>query len=633
MGKKDVVKHSRTRSHLEQARAMSSQSRLTFSGQSSEETLRRTAAELKMAVVAAASNIPLAFHDRLSPTIRSVFPDSKLASKYHSASTKATCMLNGAIAPTLKSELLNKMKVQPFSICVDGSNDRELQKMNPVTVRIHDEVKGRIVTQFLDMCLSSSSTAADLYKVIDGKLAQLLECENTWDLCTSVGIDNTSVNIGVRDSLKTRITARNSSVYFCGCPCHIIHNTAQKAAEAFTQSCGFDVEEFTIDLFYWFDKSTKRKNELLSFCQFCDQEYRKVIKHVSTRWLSLELAIERSLKQFPSLKSYFLSTDESQARFIQLKSLFEDPLTEVYLMFLQSVLPTFTHMNQFLQRDEPLIHVLQPQLTKLLKRVLGKFLKAPVLAKAVADDKLAEINFMDMENQVDNKELVIGMMTKQMANKLLEDGDITTNQLKVFYTAIRAFYTRATEYLLKWCPLQDSLLIHSTWIDFEHRLERNFSSVEYFVSLYPNVFVDMNTVKLNDQFIAYQLLVTEEVIETVRQKSGLQNEEDVHRIDDLWSYLATLKIPGTNEKEFDLLVKVSQCVMTIPHSNACEERIFSLINKNKTPSRNSLQADNTLSSLIIVKTHIDDPLKWNPSEALLQKAKKATKTYNEQHRR
>jgi len=143
----------------------------------------------------------------------------------------------------------------------------------------------------------------------------------------------------------------------------------------------------------------------------------------------------------------------------------------------------------------------------------------------------------------------------------------------------------------------------------------------------------MNIVKLNDQFIAYQLLVTEEVIQAVRQKSGLQNEEDVHHIDDLWSYLATLKIPGTNEREFDLLVKVAQCVMTIPDSNASEERIFSLINKNKTPSQSSLQADNTLSSLIIVKTHIDDPLKWNPSEALLQKAKKTTKTYNEQHRR
>ena len=159
-------------------------------------------------------------------------------------------------SPNTEERVAHKMKVQPFSICVDGSNGRELQKMNPVTVQIHDEVKGRIVTQ---MCLSSSSTAADLYKVIDGKLAQLLECENPWDLCTSVRIDNTSVNIGVRDSLKIRITARNSLVYFCGCPCHIIYNTAQKAAEEFTQSCGFDVEEFTIDLFNWFDKSTKKR--------------------------------------------------------------------------------------------------------------------------------------------------------------------------------------------------------------------------------------------------------------------------------------------------------------------------------------------------------------------------------------
>ena len=49
--------------------------------------------------------------------------------------------------------------------------------------------------------------------------------------------------------------------------------------------------------------------------------------------------------------------------------------------------------------------------------------------------------------------------------------------------------------------------------------------------------------------------------------------------------------------------------MTIPHSNAGEERIFSLINKNNTPTRSSLQIDGTLSSLIIIKTHIDNPLK------------------------
>ena len=70
-------------------------------------------------------------------------------------------------------------------------------------------------------------------------------------------------------------------------------------------------------------------------------------------------------------------------------------------------------------------------------------------------------------------------------------------------------------------------------------------------------------------------------------------------------------------------------LMTIPHSNAGEERIFSLINKNKTTSRSCLQLEGTLSSLIIVKTHISNSLTWQPTEAMLEKAK-ATRAYNQQ---
>ena len=62
-----------------------------------------------------------------------------------------------------------------------------------------------------------------------------------------------------------------------------------------------------IDTFYYFDKSTKRKNELASYCTLCDVEVRKVLKHVSTRWLSLELVVSRILQQYPALRSYFLS--------------------------------------------------------------------------------------------------------------------------------------------------------------------------------------------------------------------------------------------------------------------------------------------------------------------------------------
>ena len=62
-----------------------------------------------------------------------------------------------------------------------------------------------------------------------------------------------------------------------------------------------------IDTYYYFDKSTKRKNGLAEYCEFCDVEFRHILKHVSTRWLSLDLAIHRTLQQHPALRSYFLS--------------------------------------------------------------------------------------------------------------------------------------------------------------------------------------------------------------------------------------------------------------------------------------------------------------------------------------
>ena len=43
--------------------------------------------------------------------------------------------------------------------------------------------------------------------------------------------------------------------------------------------------------------------------QFCNQNYNKILKYLNVRWLSLELTVDYSLKQYPSLKLYFLSEE------------------------------------------------------------------------------------------------------------------------------------------------------------------------------------------------------------------------------------------------------------------------------------------------------------------------------------
>ena len=90
-----------------------------------------------------------------------------------------------------------------------------------------------------------------------------------WSNCVGFSLDNTSANLDVRNSVKTRVILKNENYYFMGCPCHIIHSTAHKGSVGFTRVTKFVIDEFWIDTYLYFDKSTKRKNALQSHVEFC----------------------------------------------------------------------------------------------------------------------------------------------------------------------------------------------------------------------------------------------------------------------------------------------------------------------------------------------------------------------------
>ena len=69
-----------------------------------------------------------------------------------------------------------------------------------------------------------------------------------------------------------------------------------KASDTFNNITGFEISDHCVDLYYWFDKSSKCKCALKEYYEFCYLEYAHVIKFMSTRWLSLELCVNRELK-------------------------------------------------------------------------------------------------------------------------------------------------------------------------------------------------------------------------------------------------------------------------------------------------------------------------------------------------
>ena len=584
---------------------------------------------MKVSILLAQHNVPLSLADHLSPLIRDIF-DGSTAEGYACAKTKTSCILNRAVAPLFKNELISAMASIPYALSVDGSNDTGLEKINLLTVRIFDEENGKVNMRFLDMCITTGDKAATA-EVIFNKINSVLHEHNIpWDNCVGVGVDNCSVNMGRHNSIMTRIRGVNSRVYFMGCPCHIAHNAASNAADFLRKDTKFDVEELLIDIFFWFDKSTKRKSSLQEYCCFCDIEYRKIIKHVSTRWLSLLTAIERVLKQFSGLKSYFMSESFSQARFIRLGDNFSNPMTEIYLLFYQSVLPIFTCFNLLLQREDPCIHLVFDQCEKLLSKLMGRFVLTTALSAASSPKKVDYLN-----NQLSDRDIFIGFITRQTLLKLVNEGDCTPTESKKFFHGVRAFYVAATKYIIEKFPFEDDVLKCAKFVNFEKRANCTFSDVEFFMHRYQGIAGLIVTDDIFDEFVDYQLLEQGDIpasvwdLATVNEKFGSHTRMDV-----IWGFLGTMRTGDNCNYKFPYLSKVAKLVLTLPHSNAGEERVFSLVRLNKTPYRSSLSLDGTLSSILTVKLHNPEPCyEFEPPKEMLEKSKKATWDYNKEHQK
>ena len=92
----------------------------------------------------------------------------------------------------------------------------------------------------------------------------------------------------------------------------------------------------------------------------------------------------------------------------------------------------------------------------------------------------------------------------------------------------------------------------------------------------------------------YTVLQDADIPQDIWDKATVAVEEGQahHRMDVLWHYLSFLRAADSSFR-FPRLSSVAKLVLTIPHSNAQEERLFSMVQKNKTAFRPSLDPKGT----------------------------------------
>lgn len=142
-----------------------------------------------------------------------------------------------------------------------------------------------------------------------------------------------------------------------------------------------DVENIVLKIYSFFSTSAKRRESLKEFCEFCDVEFHDILRHVVTRWLSLNPAITRLLQNWDPLKSYLISIgEECPRRLKELLKLTEDAagvegeadIVEVYLLFCNNVMCLFEEVVKKLEKNVTtsvdLYSIMECFLTRLIQR-------------------------------------------------------------------------------------------------------------------------------------------------------------------------------------------------------------------------------------------------------------------------
>ncbi|GFO50275.1 connexin 27.5, partial [Plakobranchus ocellatus] len=208
-------------------------------------------------------------------------------------------------------------------------------------------------------------------------------------------------------------------------------------------------------------------------------EEEKILKHCPTRWLSLEKVGNRTLLQLPALKSYFASHEdvEKHGKVKSIHERLQDPMTELVLRFMKYILPIINNFNTVFQADETKIGCLLPEMDRLLRKFLIKFVQ---MRHVKAADELRNLNFHNKDLQHGNDMIAIGLDTREN----LQDLDVDPGTEKKSFQGVRGFYEAVVDKMPRKFPFDDPTLPHLSVLDPSKTETLTYSSIVHLAATF-----------------------------------------------------------------------------------------------------------------------------------------------------
>ena len=416
--------------------------------------------------------------------------------------------------------------------------------------------------------------------------------------------DGPNVNKTIFRAVNTSLKgAGNPGMINIGtCNLHVVHNSFCKAFEAY----GTPVDDLAVDIHSFFISSARRED--FKFIQLEEEvETHTFLRHVPSQWLILGPVVDRLIEQWEPLQKYFTDLANKDPKNAPTSSTFKRSCTRlqnkqtlVELHFLQSVMPLYHSFLELFQTEAPLVHVLNEELCRLVYMMMGRYVKASVYQNKTGQD-LKEVKHGELQNQLSDKEMIIGDSTRQVL------GNLDSGKQKRALLDIRKFFNTGVSYLLSNFPFDYELLKDLGCLHPEHRLKPNSSSaIERVARKLP--FAEEDVALITDEWKVYQ---GEEIDEKL-WKIEKDDEVELRRIDHYWRDILKLKT-GSGKDKYPRLGKIVKGVLALPHGNADVERGLSDNKKNLEKDRVKLSSKSIIGNRLSKEAlKIHDPEHMQP---------------------
>ena len=324
---------------------------------------------------------------------------------------------------------------------------------------------------------------------------------------------------------------------------------------------------------YYFDKSAKRKEELREFQEFTDTKKLKIIKHCKTCLLSLERVVKRVLQQWFALHGYFdrISESDNSSRVMRLNQYLNSPLTKLVLLFLEFALDSMCKFNAIFQSSLPMLPALKVEVKRLLKILLGRFIKSDAIQQA--DSDLTQLDLCDSTLQLPQQQLGFGHSTWAYFSD--EEDFLDTRNKDTFLKGVKEFYTAIASTMMKKFSFSDNVVDDVVFVSPENRAIVNVDAIFRMAERF-SAAVDQEVLdSLEEEVLDYKLGSPHEMPSFQKESARPTNSIELCSY---WQVVGKMKTLSGSLR-FPKLTSLAKCILALPVSNADTERVLASFEK------------------------------------------------------